>query len=239
MDALQAALLIGSALIGSGLVLLFNFEHKRITRLLVAFSGAFLLSLIFLHLLPEVFLADLPWAAGTYVLFGFGIQLFLEYLSGGVEHGHDHSHEHEEEKTGFPLVIFIGLSIHAFLEGMPIGHLGHEHNHSLLVGILLHKLPVALVLTILLKNAGLTKAKVFFWVALFALMSPLGSWAFGALDAMGLVPTGQLIGAATGLLVGILLHVSTTILFESSESHKFNGAKLIALIIGLALGAIV
>lgn len=235
MDALQVVLLIGVALIGAALVLLFNFEHKRITRLLVAFSGAFLLSLIFLHLLPEVFLADLPMAAGSYVLFGFGIQLFLEYLSGGVEHGHDHSHGH----AGFPRAIFIGLCIHAFLEGMPIGHLGHEHNHSLLVGIVLHKLPVAVVLTILLKNAGLTKTKVFFWVSFFALMSPMGSWCFGWLDAANLVPSGQLIGAATGLLVGILLHVSTTILFEGSESHKFNGAKLIALGVGLALGAIV
>lgn len=229
--------MVGVVLVGAGLVLLLRFENRKLTNLLVAFSGAFLLSLIFLHLLPPVFSTDLPMHGGFFVLGGFCIQLFLEYLSGGVEHGHDHAHGHGHR--GFPLMIFIGLSLHAFLEGMPIGHLDHEHNHSLLVGILLHKLPVAVVLTVMLREAGLPPLRVGFWLLLFGLMSPLGSWAFGVIEGWGALQPEQWVAAATGVLVGILLHVATTILFEGSEGHKYNGLKLLVLATGLVLGGLV
>ena len=37
----------------------------------------------------------------------------------------------------------------------------------------------------------------------------------------------------TALSVGIFLHISTTIIFESSEGHKFNLAKLVIIAFGL------
>jgi hypothetical protein len=35
------------------------------------------------------------------------------------------------------------------------------------------------------------------------------------------------------LAVGIFLHISTTILFESSEGHKFHLKKFVSIIVGL------
>lgn len=235
LGLLETLLLVVSALLGGGVVVFLRFENKKALSLLVSFSGAFLLSLIFLHLLPSVFQSALPVAAGVFILGGFCIQLFLEYLSGGVEHGHSHSHA----ASGFPLAIFIGLCLHAFLEGMPIGHLHHEHNHSLLIGILLHKLPVAIVLAILMRSAGLKPASIMLWVGLFSLMSPLGSWSFGWLNEQGWMPGESLVAGATALLIGILLHVSTTILFEGSEGHRYNGLKLLVLAVGLVLGGLI
>jgi hypothetical protein len=37
-------------------------------------------------------------------------------------------------------------------------------------------------------------------------------------------------------VIGIFMHISTTILFESSDVHRFNLAKLGAIIIGMTLG---
>ena len=172
---------------------------------------------------------------GFFVLGGFCIQLFLEYLSCGVEHGHDQSHGHDHH--GFPLMIFMGLSLHAFLEGMPIGHLNHDHNHSLLVGILLHKLPVAVVLTVC--SAKQVCHRWVWRLVLFGLMSPMGSWAFGVIEGWGTLQPEQWVAAATGVLVGILLHVATTILFEGSEGHGYNGLKLLVLAAGFILGGLV
>jgi hypothetical protein len=42
-----------------------------------------------------------------------------------------------------------------------------------------------------------------------------------------------------GVLVGILLHVSTTILFESESGHKFNLMKFVIILAGIALAAFV
>jgi len=40
------------------------------------------------------------------------------------------------------------------------------------------------------------------------------------------------------VVVGILLHVSTTILFESSKDHQFNWSKIISILLGIGLAYI-
>jgi len=207
-------------------------------KLLIAFSGAYLLSITALHLLPEVFTGDDRGAYfGSFVLVGFFIQVMLEYLSGGIEHGHAHTHR----SAGLPVGLMIGLCLHAFLEGMPLGggdaghsHHGHSHSHGLeplLMGIVLHKYPVAMVFLAMLLNSGLAKAKAFGLLAVFAAMAPLGTL------LSGVEMVAQYNRESLAIVIGIFLHVSTTILFESSEGHRFNAYKMIAIAAGLALSA--
>jgi len=212
-------------------------------KLLIAFSGAYLLSITALHLLPEVFTGDDRGAYfGSFVLVGFFMQVMLEYLSGGIEHGHAHTHR----SAGLPVGLMIGLCIHAFLEGMPLGggdaghsHHGHSHHgdsHShglepLLLGIVLHKYPVAMVFLAMLLNSGMAKSKAFGLLAVFAAMAPLGTL------LSGVEMVGQYNRESLAIVIGIFLHVSTTILFESSEGHRFNAYKMMAIAAGLALSA--
>ena len=208
-------------------------------KLLIAFSGAYLLSITALHLLPEVFTGDDRGAYfGSFILVGFFIQVMLEYLSGGIEHGHAHTHR----SAGLPVGLMIGLCLHAFLEGMPLGggdaghsHHGHSHSHGLeplLLGIVLHKYPVAMVFLAMLLNSGLAKAKAFGLLAVFAAMAPLGTLLSGEFEMVG-----QYNRESLAIVIGIFLHVSTTILFESSEGHRFNAYKMMAIAAGLALSA--
>jgi len=37
----------------------------------------------------------------------------------------------------------------------------------------------------------------------------------------------------TALIIGVFLHISTIILFESSENHKFNIQKFTAILLGI------
>jgi zinc and cadmium transporter len=39
----------------------------------------------------------------------------------------------------------------------------------------------------------------------------------------------------TALTIGIFLHISTVILFESSKDHKFNIRKFIAILLGMSI----
>ena len=201
-------------------------------KLLIAFSGAYLLSITALHLLPEVFTGDDGAYFGSFVLVGFFIQVMLEYLSGGIEHGHTHTHR----SAGLPVGLMIGLCLHAFLEGMPLGggDAGDSHTHGLeplLLGIVLHKYPVAMVFLAMLLNSGLAKAKAFGLLAVFAAMAPLGTL------LSGVEMVDQYNRESLAIVIGIFLHVSTTILFESSEGHRFNAYKMIAIAAGLALSA--
>ncbi|MGB5243306.1 MAG: ZIP family metal transporter [Lutimonas sp.] len=208
------------------LIAFYLHPSKRILQLLLSFSGAYLLSMTVLHLIPEVYEGNSK-NVGVFILIGIVVQTTLEFFSKGAEHGHVHIHPNT---TKIPWLLFISLNIHAFLEGMP---LGIQKNSELLWAIIIHKIPVAVILVIFLINSELKKSYVIGLILLFALASPLGS--FFAEEISFLHNYDQQI---TAIIIGIFLHISTAILFESSENHKFNLHKFIAIIIGFSVALI-
>jgi zinc transporter ZupT len=233
---LQIGLLMSAVVLGGIIVdLLTSLNQKKIIKILLAFSGGFLLAIAFVHFLPELY-HDHSEKIGIYVLLGFLVQLFLEYFSGGIEHGHVHHHK----KNKFPLVLFISLSIHSLIEGIPLtlsenlSQEGHDHGSgvSLLMGILFHQVPVAIALMTLLKQAEYKRAKSWGILLLFGIMTPLGLilgyFTQGNIDFINM-------NYLLAVVVGMFLHISTTIIFETSENHKFNLMKLTSILIGVVL----
>lgn len=218
--------LIGAVLLGSILVV-FKKPNKHHVRLLLAFSGAYLLSVTILHLLPDVYTNTQGdneiQSLGILILIGILIQSILESFSKGAEHGHVHLHTNS---NAFPWLLFISLSLHAFSEGLPI----HHADDSLLWAIVVHKIPIAIILTTFFIHAQYTKKKLFFFVFTFSLMSPLGY--FLGENSIMLQKYHREI---TALIIGVFLHISTIILFESSEDHKFNAKKFTAILMGILL----
>tara|TARA_R110002074_G_scaffold355739_8_gene527789 strand:- start:1256 stop:1933 length:678 start_codon:yes stop_codon:yes gene_type:complete len=216
-------LLIASVLFGVLLVLVLK-PNKKIVRLLLAFSGAYLLSVAILHLLPEVYIASSDTKmVGIYILAGIILQSVLESFSKGAEHGHIHIHT--DGKT-FPTLLFVSLCIHAFSEGLPIHHAGE----NLLWAIVVHKIPIAVVLTTFLLHTNFSKTTIVIFLSVFGLMSPLG-----VLLSEEMVFFEKYIMEITALIIGVFLHISTIILFESSENHKFNLKKFLAILAGILL----
>lgn len=217
-----------AVLVGGGASYIVN-TKSALFKLILAFSGAFLFGTLMTHLLPEVFQNS---SGGLWVLLGFGVQLLLDFISKGLEHGHLHTHENR-----IPVLPLVGLFIHAFIEGMPLGldNIMHDHGHDhstngLLWSVAFHKIPIALLVATALRSAGLKTWKVVLGIFLFALSSPLGN-AMGVgleLDPASFLPV-------LGLATGLLLHVSTTILFESAANHQFNAMKMLVVAIGIAL----
>jgi hypothetical protein len=70
-------------------------------------------------------------------------------------------------------------------------------------------------------------------------MAPLGAFSHFLLIQTEQTWVAELTPKVTGILIGILLHVSTTIIFESEEGHKFNWWKFLAIIIGIGMAALV
>ncbi len=201
---------------------------KKYLKLLLTFSGAYLISIVFLHILPELYLSDAS-NIGLFIILGFFIQVLLDYLSRGIEHGHAHL-----SKSSSLVGVLIGLYLHAFIEGIPIGIGDVDHldeNHSFLIGVILHKLPIAIVLTSLLLTQYKSKSKVFMQILLFAIIAPVG-YMYGYYFSESIPFQLEQIMA---IVVGIFIHVGTTIIFESSDTHKINLAKLIAIILGFLL----
>lgn len=210
---------IFAVFIGSLLIYLWRPKDLRSIKLLLAFSGAFLLGTTITSLIPSVFTngnEDISY----WILAGIIIQIMLEQLSKGAEHGHIHTSEKR-----IPLTLVTGLYLHALIEGFPI----HRHN-DLLWAIIIHKLPIAMLLTLAIWQTKVKFSKKVIILIGFAIMTPLGSYLNFYTPI--LQPYSLHI---TALVVGVLLHISTTILFESSENHNFNISKLLVIVIGLGL----
>ena len=206
-------------------------DLKRVSKFLLTFSGAYLVSLVFLHILPDIYQSGSD-NIGVFILLGFFLQVLLDYTSKGIEHGHVHF-----EKNSALNGVLIGLYLHAFIEAIPLGmgeSIHYEGAQSLLAGIVFHKLPVSIVLTSLLLSQIKKPSKVIFPIFIFVIIAPLG-YAYGYYFP-DFIPIK--FEELMALVVGIFLHVGTTIIFESSDTHKINFGKLIAILVGFALSAI-
>ena len=210
-----------SVLLGYIIALALKPKGKNNLKLLLAFSGSFLLSLTVMHLLPDVYKSNNP-AVGVCIMLGILFQIILEFFSKGAEHGHVHGHD---KMLQMPWLLFISLCIHAFLEGFPVGH-----HHNLAYGIAIHHLPIAIILTTFFLNAELNKTALLFFMITFAMMTPLGTLVSDSLPFLN-----QYYTEITAVVIGILFHISSTIIFESSEGHKFNIAKVSMIILGILL----
>ncbi|WP_375418382.1 ZIP family metal transporter [uncultured Hymenobacter sp.] len=209
---------------------------------LLAFSGAYLFTLTVTHLLPEAWqlLPGQPQQVGYWVLAGFFGQLVLEVFSQGVEHGH--VHVPAEMKPGavrVPYALLAALVLHSFLEGSilvrnPAAGTVSQNFYAIVVGVALHHMPAAFALGTLLRLRLGSFTKVWPWLVLFALASPVGILISNYVVLAELL-RGGLYAALLGLVAGNFLHVSTTILFETSPEHRLNWAKLAATLGGLLL----
>lgn len=213
----------------SGVSVLFVKINGQLLKLILSFSGAFLFAISVTHLIPEIYVSATP-KIGLYVLLGFFIQLFLEFFSEGIEHGHVHVHEHD--KGAFPFTMLLGLCIHSFLEGMPLNHESHHEENTLFLGLLLHKIPVAIALTSMLIQSNISKAVSMFALVVFALITPIGAIVSHAIDVNMVSSIAVYSDKIMAVVVGIFLHISTTILFEASENHRFNLIKFLVILLG-------
>ncbi len=267
-----------AVLLGYFLAIIVKPAKKKTIKLLLAFSGSFLLTMTVSHLLPEVYAYVIEGnnteiiaekvddsmvqrlndnhhedhahdshdhhnhnhseadssnqhnhdhgamkEIGLFIMLGIVFQIILEYFSKGAEHGHVHVHE---KMTSMPWLLFGSLCLHALFEGMPVS----QHTH-LAWAIAIHHFPIAIILTLFFLQAELNKKFVFMFMIVFALMTPLGTYLSSNLSFLidYYVPI-------SAFVIGILFHISSTIIFESSEGHKFNLAKLLAIVIGIAFG---
>ena len=222
MNLLSIILLFGSVMAGGFLVDFFNIKKNKNIQLLLTFSGAYLLAISLLHLIPELFSNKNTTSIGLLVLIGFLIQIILEFFSQGIEHGHLH------KENSITFSVLISLCLHALLEGIPLaGDLHYHHHNSLLTGIVLHKIPVSIVLMTFFLKSKMSKQKAYSLLILFALMSPIGVFAGNLLSLIGNYQR-----EITAIVTGIFLHISTTILFESTNTHEFSVQKILAIITG-------
>lgn len=231
MEFWQLIVLFTSCFLGGCTVFWFKKDSTQQLKLILSFSGAFLFAITVLRLIPESYRSGS--STGVFVLAGFFFQILLEQFSQGIEHGHIHRHGHGQGR--FPFGILISLCLHAVMEGVPIA--GNSRN-ELIFGIALHHIPAAFALTTVLLQHQVKKNQVILLLLVFSAMTPLGYFA-GWISGESGNALNAYFDEIMGFVIGIFLHISTTILFESSVDHHFNRKKLIAVLLGTAVALLI
>jgi zinc and cadmium transporter len=234
--------LILPILVAGSFALKININQTNL-RLLLAFSAAYLFALSIMHLLPEAFKLGSVKNVGLFIVLGFCLQLVIDTFSTGIEHGHVHLHSHECKKQ-LPNGIIIGLLLHSFLEGLPIYNVSSTNNatainHQLILGLALHNIPITIAFVSLLKEHESKATKKWLLLFLFSIMTPLGYLSSYILQTYGLNNYQIFSQVAFALVIGIFLHISTAILFETSEHHKYNKTKVFMMIAGIVLAYLI
>ena len=230
-------ILLSSIALGAITVFWLRLNDPKHVKVLNAFTGAYLLSLVMLHLLPDLYAPEpglvlKPLVIGAFILFGFFLQIALDAISMGIEHGHAH-----EIRGRMAIGILAGLCMHAFVEALALGQ-SPEHqtahdlaaHHFLLVSVVVHNYPISIALLGMLLQSGMKRSSALACLGLFAVMGPVGM--FISTHTGLAVYSRQLMA----IVIGIFMHISTTILFESEDHHRFPVGKMVAVIVGLLLG---
>jgi zinc transporter ZupT len=84
----------------------------------------------------------------------------------------------------------------------------------------------------LLIASGTSKIRSWVLLSLFAVTTPIGLVI--GLYSDQFIPNFDF-NIILAIVVGMFLHISTTIIFETSENHKFNFLKLLTILGGCAL----
>lgn len=225
-------------------------------KLLLVFAGAYLFAITVIHILPELYSQNTGLELiGLFVLAGFFLQQLLEYFTSGIEHGHVHTHEmhsHEghhhhhpqtdHQKSVSALILLFALCIHAFLEGsilaQPVDTEAVYDMNAILLGIVLHRAPAAFALMTVLAVQLRSKNKALPYLIGFSLAAPIGLLLSTYLATNEIISTTFLM-YLYALVCGNFLHISTTIVFESSPEHRFNARKLAVALFGALIAVAV
>lgn len=212
-------------------------------KLLLVFAGAYLFSITVIHILPELYIQNREVELiGLFVLAGFFLQQLLEYFTSGIEHGHIHTHDdhshhghHHHHHQVSALVLLTALCVHAFLEGAMLAQpesftTGYDVN-AILLGIALHRAPAAFALMTVLAFQLHSRNKAIPYLVGFSLAAPIGLFVSTYLADIEVLSDSGLT-YLYALVSGNFLHISTTIVFESSPEHHFNARKLTVAILG-------
>jgi ZIP family zinc transporter/zinc and cadmium transporter len=210
MGIIYSLITASLAMFGTMIVLTLHKWSEKNSFLIINFAAGVMLTLAFVHLIPEGLKLNSNTMA--YVLLGFLIMFFLQFVI--LFHP---CHNHECSKHA-DVTSIAGLSLHSFIDGIMIA-VGFEADFNLglltTLVILLHKIPDGITISGILLYKGASKKKIFNFSLLTACFTPIGT-IIGILSFNKMSP--HAIGALLGMTAGSFVFLSASDLIP--ETHK-------------------
>lgn len=243
---LYAAVLIVISMAGAYLPFIRKLKDGQI-HLLIALSAGIFLGILFLMLLPEAIHESIEGGQETInimicVLAGFLVIMFVDVL---IRHFHMRScpcecHEDEHRHSITSMSAFIGLSVHACVDGLTLAAAllaGEEVGLMALIGMGIHKFVVLFSLSSTFLLTDYTKKQSLIYLFVFALLTPIaGLVSFFILNGMSVE---GMVGLPLAFSAGTFMYVALCNMIPEAFHRKNQDLKsFIFLMIGLAICAV-
>ena len=223
--------------IGGIIGVTFKRTSNKFLSFILAFASGLMLAIICFDLIPEA----MEIASIINVLFGILLGIIAMIICDILVqkkfslNNVGRKDNNNLLKTG--IIVSIGLALHNFPEGLAIGSgfgASITLGYSLAIAICLHDIPEGISMAVPMKNGGMNKLKVIFYVILSGITTGIGAF-FGAL--VGGI-SNEVISMCLSFAAGAMLYIVSGELIP--ESNKLYHGRMTAIgnIFGFLLGMI-
>ena len=209
----------------------FKNPSKKFLSFILSFASGLMLAIVCFDLfnltnLPTVFLG---------ILLGIIMMIICDLL---VDKKFNNSNKFKQNKNDLlktGIIVSIGLALHNFPEGLAIGSgfgASIKLGLSLAIAICLHDIPEGISMAVPMKNGGIKKGKVIFYVVLSGITTGIGAF-FGAI--IGEISQ-SVIAMCLAFAAGAMIYIVSGELTPEANSLYKGRMSAIGSILGLLIG---
>ena len=213
----------------------FKNPSKKFLSFILSFASGLMLAIVCFDLLPEAFnLTNLP-TVFLGILLGIIMMIICDLL---VDKKFNNSNKFKQNKNDLlktGIIVSIGLALHNFPEGLAIGSgfgASIKLGLFLAIAICLHDIPEGISMAVPMKNGGIKKGKVIFYVVLSGITTGIGAF-FGAI--IGEISQ-SVIAMCLAFAAGAMIYIVSGELTPEANSLYKGRMSAIGSILGLLIG---
>lgn len=195
-------------------------NSNKFLSFILSFASGLMMSIICFDLIPESLGISDIYGVIFGVLVGIITMIFCDVVVQNKFNKKQEKYKNSNDLLKTGIIVSIGLAIHNFPEGLAIGS-GFEASLklglSLAIAICLHDIPEGISMAVPMKNGGMKKSKVIFYVILSGITTGIGAF-FGAI--VGSISE-SVIAICLSFAAGAMLYiVSGELIPESNKLYK-------------------
>ena len=206
----------------------FNVKSKKILSFILEFAAGLMTSIICFELIPS----SLENSTITLCIFGIISGIVLMILCDNFVNK-KYNEKNAYIKTG--TIIFLGLAIHNFPEGLAIGAGFCESTKlglSLAIAIALHDIPEGMSIALPMKKGGYSKIKSVIYTAISGLSTGIGALFGAILESV----SSSFIGFSLAFAAGAMLYVVSCEIIPASNNLYKGRIGSLGNILGIIIG---
>lgn len=223
--------------IGGIIGISFKKTSNKFLSFILSFASGLMLAIICFDLIPEAMeiASIINVLAG--IIFGIIAMITCDILVQNKFNNNIVRNKNTNNLLRTGIIVSIGLALHNFPEGLAIGSgfgASLTLGYSLAIAICLHDIPEGISMAVPMKNGGMQKGKVIFYVILSGITTGIGAF-FGAL--VGGISQ-EIIAMCLSFAAGAMLYIVSGELIPESNQLYHGRMTAIGNMFGFLLGMI-